>query len=333
MIPITEDSIALHSTCDIFQSNTNRSTFIDCLKDISSKSFWENIEIDGDGDRIIKSVLQGTLVIGMDGSYMPKLTACLGAFIMHCTNTGLEVKGCMADASPNADNYRGEFLGALGPLLVLLAVLMANPQVHCSQVRLDLHCDNKGVVTHGNQSQATIKADQVQADLFRLQKIYSRVLPLHLQWHHVNGHSDDTNSFTNLSLVQQLNVRCDEMACKHLLRSIRLGTFMDPVFSDEDITLLIESTKVRSSVRKEIYKHWVKLTARNLFRRRDKVIPTTFDLIHWDVMPKVMKEFPKTFQDWITRHISDFNGCNKDISLVGGQQSKMSVQAAGARTH
>ena len=115
-------------------------------------------------------------------------TACSGAFILHCTHTKVEVKGCMADASPQADNYRGEFLGALGPLLILRAVFMANPQVDCSHVRLGLHCDNKGVVTHGNQPHAAIKADQVQADLIRLQKIYSRILPVQLQWHHVKGH-------------------------------------------------------------------------------------------------------------------------------------------------
>jgi hypothetical protein len=35
-----------------------------------------------------------------------------------------------------------------------------------------------------------------------------------------------------------------------------------------------------------------------------------FDLVYWDGMGKVMDKFPKTFQDWVTRHISDFNGCN-----------------------
>jgi len=55
--------------------------------------------------------------------------------------------------------------------------------VDCSHVRLGLHCDYKGVVTHGNQPLAAIKTDQVQADLIRLQKIYSQVLPVQLQWH------------------------------------------------------------------------------------------------------------------------------------------------------
>ena len=91
---------------------------------------------------------------------------------------------------------------------------------------------------------------------------------------------------------------------------------MDPIFPDEDIILSTGTTKIRSSIKNEIYKHWGKISARDLFSRRDKVTPSAFDLINWDIMPKVMKEFPKTFQDWITRHISDFNGCNRYLSRL-----------------
>ena len=74
---------------------------------------------------------------------------------------------------------------------------------------------------------------------------------------------------------------------------------MDPIFPDEDIILSTGTTEIRSSIKKEIYKNWGKISARDLFSRRDKVTPGTFDLINWDIMPKVMKEFSKTFQGWI----------------------------------
>ena len=43
-----------------------------------------------------------------------------------------EIKSCFADASNQADDnyYRGEFLEVPGPLLILRAVFMANPQVN-----------------------------------------------------------------------------------------------------------------------------------------------------------------------------------------------------------
>jgi predicted RNA-binding Zn-ribbon protein involved in translation (DUF1610 family) len=63
-----------------------------------------------------------------------------------------------------------------------------------------------------------------------------------------------------------------------------------------------------------VYKQWGKKKAKALFEKRDKVLLWAFDGINWDDMGKVMNRFPKTFQDWTTRHISDFNGCNRYLS-------------------
>eukprot|EP00956_Cyclotella_meneghiniana_P030764 scaffold78445_cov84-Cyclotella_meneghiniana.AAC.1 len=252
----------------------------------------------------------------MDGSYMKDLStsACSGAFILHCTNTSKEIKGCFVDSSHQADNYRGEFLGALGPLLLLRAAFMANPQVEAASAKIRLYCDNKGVVAHGNKVDEVLKSEQVQADLIRLMKTYSRLIPVQLQWIHVHGHSDDTTPSHKLSLAQQLNVRCDALARKYLLRAIQQHIFIHPSFPDEDIILSIRTEKIRSSTRKAIYKNWGTQLARDLFDKRNKVPRDSFDLIYWEIIPKVMKEFPKTFQDWVTRHISDFNGCNRYLS-------------------
>eukprot|EP00956_Cyclotella_meneghiniana_P008313 scaffold11103_cov25-Cyclotella_meneghiniana.AAC.3 len=93
--------INLHSTCDIHHTATNQSTFLSCLRSFSNQSLWDKLEIDGDGDWLITSILNGTLEIGMDGSYMKDLSksACSGAFILHCTSTGQEIRGCFVDSS------------------------------------------------------------------------------------------------------------------------------------------------------------------------------------------------------------------------------------------
>eukprot|EP00956_Cyclotella_meneghiniana_P002828 scaffold3322_cov23-Cyclotella_meneghiniana.AAC.1 len=102
--PTTPDSIILHSTCDIFHKPTNPSTFMSCLSSYSNQSLWKHLEIDGDGDWLIKSILQGTLLISMDGSYMSDLSqsACSGAFILHCTESKQEMRGCLVDESHQA---------------------------------------------------------------------------------------------------------------------------------------------------------------------------------------------------------------------------------------
>eukprot|EP00956_Cyclotella_meneghiniana_P045775 scaffold384055_cov331-Cyclotella_meneghiniana.AAC.1 len=73
---------------------------------------------------------------------------------------------------------------------------------------------------------------------------------------------------------------------------------MSPTFPDEDIVVAVNSLKARSSIKSSIYRHWGKVTARDLFSRRYKICPDAFDLVYWDCMGKVMSDFPKTFQDW-----------------------------------
>jgi hypothetical protein len=104
-----------------FTPSTNTSDFISTLSSISDSSLWSNLQIDGDGNWLITAINNESLDICNDGSYMPDLsrTACSGAFILRCHDTGFEAKGCFTDNSVDSDNYRGELLGSLGPLLLL----------------------------------------------------------------------------------------------------------------------------------------------------------------------------------------------------------------------
>ncbi|KAL7477193.1 LOW QUALITY PROTEIN: hypothetical protein ACHAW6_003004 [Cyclotella cf. meneghiniana] len=97
-------------------------------------------------------------------------------------------------------------------------------------------------------------------------------------------------------LPQQLNIRCNELAKVCLIDPIADGIFINPVFPDKDITVTITTTKVRSSVKATIYKHWGACKAKNLFSQREKVLHSAFDNIYWDCMGKVMNEFPETFE-------------------------------------
>ena len=314
----TSNQVTLHSTVPMYQSPSNKTSFINYVYSLRNQSLWNYLEIDDDGEWLLPSLLSGHLVICNDGSYMPKLskTSCSGAFILHCSATGKEIKGCFSDDSPNGDNYRGELLGGLGPLLLLKAALASSAATEIDQATIQLssqslYCDNKGVISHGNDPTATLRSEQPQADLIRLLKSYTRELPCKITWIHVKGHADDNIPFEELSLPQQLNVRCDEIAKIKLIDAIADGDFIDPTFPFEDITITINNTKVRSSVKTAIYKHWGAKEAKRLFSRRDKVLRSAFDNIYWDCIGKVMSEFPETFQGWVTRHISDFNGCNR----------------------
>jgi hypothetical protein len=122
----------------------------------------------------------------------------------------------------------------------------------------------------------------------------------------VHGHSDDKIPHELLTLPQQLNTRCDKLAKQHLQAAILNDTYTPAAFPNEE---------------------WGKKKAKALFEKRDKVPPWAFDEIHWEDMHKVMNRFPKTFQDWTTRHISDFTDATA-IYHVTKKDSKISAQAA-----
>jgi hypothetical protein len=51
-----------------------------------------------------------------------------------------------------------------------------------------------------------------------------------------------------------------------------------------------------------------------LFHQRKVVHKQLFPYIYWKGMPKVMRSFPVMFRTWITKHVSHFNGTNRQIS-------------------
>lgn len=315
------NTLSLHSTCPSTILSSHQQSLLDILFSFSNSTLWEDLHIDDDGEWLWQAILNGTLTSCNDGSFMKEKckSSCSGAFILHCTATKKEARGCFVDKSPDSSNYRGELLGSLGPLLLIRAAYIANKS-SISQDSIDsippisLHCDNRGVLFHGNAPHSSLKAEQTQADLIRLLKSYTRSVPLRIEWHHVNGHADKFKPYHELSHPEQLNVRCDRIAKKKLKAAISSDQYIDPSFPDEDIVVHVDRIKTRSSIRRAIYKTWGRRTARSLFSKRDKVSPRAFDLIYWDCIRPVMESYPPTFQDWVTRHVSDFNGCNRYLA-------------------
>jgi hypothetical protein len=51
-----------------------------------------------------------------------------------------------------------------------------------------------------------------------------------------------------------------------------------------------------------------------LFDQRKVVHKQLFPYIYWKGMSRVMRSFPVMFRTWITKHVSHFNGINRQIS-------------------
>ena len=111
--------------------------------------------------------------------------------IIKCRLTGFELTCTWAELTASADNYRGELLGAVCCSLILKAISTI-PAVY-PKLPLLRHCDNMGVIKHGNRIYGSLKDSQAQADLIRLFHSIDQRLPFQSRYVWVENHTDDVS--------------------------------------------------------------------------------------------------------------------------------------------
>jgi hypothetical protein len=116
-----------------------------------NQSLWKHLRINGGaGDWIFSSLMQGLLVIGHDGSYMPHLAnnlcACAAVFYCSHTNQYADVTWVEKSTKKAANNYCTKILGVCSTQLIIkVAITGRNVLGHGP---LTVGCNNMGVVQH-----------------------------------------------------------------------------------------------------------------------------------------------------------------------------------------
>jgi hypothetical protein len=133
--------------------------FLDVLYSYDHIGLWEHLTVDEDGGWIHKGIIQGSLVCAHDGFYMAVEAVDLSSagVIVFCASTKQWLKASLAEHSRFASDYCGKLLRALMSLLILRAVSsLLLPSLHL----VVLHCDNCGVITHGNSPLTSLPEKQ-----------------------------------------------------------------------------------------------------------------------------------------------------------------------------
>ena len=117
------------------------------LAGFGNPSLWQNLHYDGDGSWIQTGLIAGSICIAHDGSYMSEQSQelCSAGVVIYCRTSWQWLKAAAAISSASASNYRGDFLGAVMALLIIRAA-----GIGLTEILAVLHCDNRGVVAHGN---------------------------------------------------------------------------------------------------------------------------------------------------------------------------------------
>ena len=113
--------------------------------------------------------MQGSLLIGHDGSYMPMVAnnVCSCAVVLHCTREDkyAEVTWVERSTKRSADNYHAEIIGGCCAQLIV-KVAVAGRGVLGSATPC-FGCDNMGVVLHGTHYRRPLLEKQAQSNVLQ----------------------------------------------------------------------------------------------------------------------------------------------------------------------
>lgn len=169
------------------------------------------------------------------------------------------LRGSFYERSPSVGSYRGELLGlvALHTFTLTIAKLYK-----LDKVVGKVCCDNIAALKQSSWQCKRIKTGQKQVDLLRSIRTLKTEQLLGFEYEHVDGHQDQIKLWRHLTLEEQINVKCDELAKAAVHGSMLEEAQVDrgkQLFPLEKIAVFAGDTKLTTDVSKEVrYTVWVK---------------------------------------------------------------------------
>jgi hypothetical protein len=194
-------------------------TFWTYLKSLGGEWKWDNIQGGKMGVEWIRTALiDGLFIRVTDGSYnrvRAKHVSGSG-WVICCTRTRHLLRGSFFKTSPKAGLYRGELLG----LVALHVMIAAVTQFYKANTAIGkIYCNN--ILALG-QSSKTGKHNSTgikHSDLHRVIRTIKCFINIRMVYSHVQAHQDRVLPWSMLTLEQQWNVICDELANGVVARS------------------------------------------------------------------------------------------------------------------
>jgi hypothetical protein len=211
-----------------------------------------------------------------------------------------------------ADNYRAEILGGCCAQLIVKAAVAGRGVLGSATPCFG--CDNMGVVLHGTNYRRPLLEKQAQSDVLRYFKQLILESRIGCTMVHVHGHMDKHRRQDQLTPLQRVNIRADELVSSALMAALVTQIFIKDLFPSKGVIVFICTKRIAGSPKAEITHLWGEQVAQELFHWREIVHTNDFPLVYWEGMDKVIRGFLELFQVWITKHVSHFNGTNRMLS-------------------
>ena len=100
------------------------------------------------------------------------------------------------------------------------------------------------------------------------------------------------------------------------MAAVNSDQFITNIFPSERVCVKISGARVTGSTQSAITELWGEHVAQQLFHWRGVVKARDFPFVYWEGMEQVMKSFPEMFWVWGTKHVSHFQGTNRQLSRI-----------------
>jgi hypothetical protein len=105
-----------------------------------------------------------------------------------------------------------------------------------------------------------------------------------------------------------MNDQADKLAKSALLHAISGGDVISGDFPFDLVNVKVSGEQVSGSPCQALEESWGYRAAQSLFSEKSIIRQEDFHLVWWDEVGAASTLFPKMYQVWLTKHVSNFCG-------------------------
>jgi hypothetical protein len=231
--------------------------------------------------------------------------------VICCTKTRCLLRGSFFEILPKAGSYRGELLG-LAALHTIVAAVAKFYKVDVSFGKIC--CDNVSSLGQSSKSRKRVSSGIKHSDLHRTIRTIKCTVKFCMVYSHVRAHQDRILPWSMLTLEQQLNVICNELANGAVARYLSEGVHhLGPKFLPfKKVAVVLDGVKLTTDVGSEVQYCLGKEDAERFYTKPRDVIRGTnrgglgwssdrFHSVAWQALDLALKSKPDMFQLWLSK--------------------------------
>ncbi len=289
-------------------------TFWEYLRSLGGDWMWENIHEGGiDVEWIKEAITEGSFLGVTDGSYDTERTKTVSGsgWVICCTKTRRLLRGSFFKILPKAGSYRGELLG----LVALHTIVTAVAKFYKVDVSSEkICCNNVSALGQSSKSRKRVSSGIKHSDLHHMIRTIKCTVKFCMVYSHMRAHQDRILPWSMLTLEQQLNVICDELAKGAVSRYLSEGVHhLGPKFLPfEKAAVVLDGVKLTTDVGSEVRYRLGKDNAERFYTKPRGVIRGTnrgglgwssdrFHSVAWQALDSALKSKPDMFQLWLSK--------------------------------